>query len=180
MARYEDVPRETLDPEGQATFDMIAATRKTVRGPYAPLMHVPKLARRVAELGSYIRYEGLLAGSERELAICTMGRLAGSAFEWVAHAPIGIQAGTRPEALEIIRTGAPLDGLLPRERLIVEVVRALYHEHTLSEDLFQRARDELGQDHLLELVTLAGYYVMISYLLLTFDVPLPAGSAQPF
>jgi 4-carboxymuconolactone decarboxylase len=138
------------------------------------------LAKGIAELGSYIRFNSLLPGADRELAICAVGRELDSHFEWVAHAPIALREGVRAEALELLRTRGSLDGLTPRERTIVEVVHALYRRHAVSDELFQRARAELGEKPMLELVALTGYYGMISFVLGTYQVPLPDGQPPPF
>lgn len=180
MARYTDYAREALAPTAQAIFDTIAESRANVRGPYTVLMQVPPLAERVAHLGTYLRFGGLLPAVDRELAICVAAREMGSRYEWFAHAPLALRAGARPEAVEAIRAQGPSDSLTRRERLIVDVVLAMYRQRALSDDLFERARSEFGQDHLVELVTLAGYYGMIAFVLLAFEVPLPAGATAAF
>ena len=180
MNRVPEVSRDALTPEGQAVWDSITATRGGVRGPFGVLIRVPTLAQRVADLGTYLRFEGLLSGADRELAILVAARELDSKYEWVGHESIARREGVRPEAIEIVRTQGSLDGLLPRERLIVSVVLALYREHALSDALFTSARDELGEDQLVELVTLAGNYCMIAFGLLAFEVPLGDGVAEPF
>src|SRR5262249_28369750 len=82
----------------------------------------------------------------------------------------------RPEAIEAVRANGPLDALTPRERLVVEVVRSLYRTRSLPGDLYARATAELETPQLVELVTLAGYYGMIAFVLLSFEVDLPAGA----
>ena len=72
------------------------------------------------------------------------------------------------------------DALTPRERLIVEVVRSLHRTRSLADDLYARATAELETPRLVELVTLAGYYGMIAFVLLAFEVDLPAGTEPPF
>src|SRR4051812_1757166 len=109
MPRYSNISRDALDAEGQVIYDEIAASRGTVRGPFVPLIQVPKLAKQVGDLGAYLRFGGQLPGADRELAICTVGRELGAHYEWYAHAPLAIKEGARPEAIEIIRAQAPLD-----------------------------------------------------------------------
>lgn len=48
MSRLPTVSRDALAPEDQAVCDRIAAVRTSVRGPFGALIHVPKLADRVA------------------------------------------------------------------------------------------------------------------------------------
>jgi 4-carboxymuconolactone decarboxylase len=180
MARWSAVTRETLAAEGQAAWDHIASTRGGVSGPYQVLIQVPPLAARVADLGTYLRFEGLLPGAERELAILTTAREFGSRFEWVGHEAIARREGTRHEAIEVVRVEGPTDGLTERERLIVDLVRALHREHRIPDPLFAAAREALGQAQLVELVGLAGYYGMIALALVGFEVEPSGAGPAPF
>lgn len=176
--RTPELRREGLTPAGQAAWDRIVGTRGAVRGPYQVLLQVPELADRVAHLGTYLRFEGLLDGAERELAILTVARELGSRYEWVGHEAIARNAGTRSEAIEVARALGSTEGLTERERLVMDVVRALYRQRRIPDELFAQARDALGPERLVELVGLAGYYGMIGFALIGFEVE-PDGPA-PF
>jgi hypothetical protein len=52
--------------------------------------------------------------------------------------------------------------------------------HSIHDDLYNSASTELGVAHLVELVTLIGFYIMIAVLFLGFEADLPEGAAQPF
>src|SRR5207248_106787 len=125
-----------------------------------------------------LRFEGTLSGADRELAILAVGREMGARYEWAAHEPIARREGVRPEAIEAVLTHGSLEGLSEREWLIVEVARGLLRHHAISDDLFAAAREALGQQGLVELVALVGYYGMIAMALVGFGVE-PEGEA-PF
>lgn len=180
MTRLARLDRQTLSPEAQRVWDKIAGRRGDVRGPYAILMHTPDLAEKVAELGERLRFRGDLPGRDRELAILSVARRLGAAFEWVMHEPFAEREGVPPETIEVVRSEGTPDRLSARERVIVEVARSLCKSHSVPDDLYEKAKDELGTDHLVELVTLVGFYIMIAVLLLGFKVDLPEGAAQPF
>src|SRR5687767_1987670 len=163
MERAPAVTRDALSSEGQAAWDAIAGSRGGVSGPYQVLIQVPVLAERVAHLGTYLRFEGLLGGPDRELAILCVARHVGSNYEWAAHERIARQVGTRPEAIDEVQANGTGDRLTERERLIVDVARMLLREHAIPDELFARARDALGQARLVELVGLVGYYTMIAF-----------------
>ncbi len=180
MARLPDVQRDTLSPEGQTAYDRIASSRGSVRGPFAIMLHHPALAERVGEVGELLRFHSVLPGADRELAILAAGREVEAPFEWAAHEPIGLREGTRPEAIEVLRHHRPTTDLTPREALIIDVVRALYRDHLLPDELYSRAEAEFGRQALVELVVLAGYYGMIGFVLNAFDADLPAGVTPAF
>ncbi|MDP8921949.1 MAG: carboxymuconolactone decarboxylase family protein [Chloroflexota bacterium] len=180
MARIPSLTRDGLDPDAQAVWDQVVGSRGSVRGPMALLMHHPALAGHVAELGSQLRFRGVLGGADRELAILAAGREVEAVYEWAAHEPLGLQEGVRPEAIEILRHQRPTAELLPREALIVDTVRALYRDHRISDELYARAEAELGRQALVELVVLAGYYGLIGFVLNAFEAELPAGATPAF
>lgn len=180
MARLPSPRREQLSPDAQAIWDQIAASRGSVRGPSAFLMHHPALAQRVSEVGALLRFGGNLSAHDRELAILTAGREVEAAYEWVAHEPLGLEAGVRPAAIEVLRHQRPTTELLPRERLIIDSVRALFREHGLPDGLYQQLEREYSRDQLVELVVLAGYYGLIGFVLNAFGAEIPADARSPF
>ncbi|HEX4811888.1 MAG TPA: hypothetical protein VFV66_03950, partial [Nonomuraea sp.] len=82
------------------------------------------------------------------------------------------------EAIEALRNQRDTAGLPEREALIIDVVRALYRDHKLSDDLYARADATLGRQGLVEMIVLAGYYGLVGFVLNAFEVDLPEG-AQP-
>ena len=183
MTRIPEPTRAELPQRAQAVYDRIAKTRGQTRGPYGVLLSHPSmapLAEAVAALGEQLRFRSLLPGADRELAILTAGREHEALYEWAAHEPIAHREGTRPEAIAAVRDGGPIDGLRPREAVIVDTVQTLLREHRLTDEQFARADTELGRAALIEVVTLAGYYGMIAGILNAFEVDLPPGAIPAF
>ena len=73
MARLP-YPLDTLSVDAKRIYEHIAAKRGAVRGPFAPLMHHPALAEKVADVGEYLRFGSTLPGDIRELAILITAR----------------------------------------------------------------------------------------------------------
>ena len=180
MARLPNPQREDLSAEWQQTWDQIWQTRSPGQGPQSVLMHVPPLAVRVAQQGDYLRFHGLLPAADRELAMLATGREVEARFEWQAHEPLARKEGVRPEAIEAVRSKGSVEGLTPHERVIVEVVRSLYRQRRIPDELFQRALAELGKERLVELVALAGHYGLLGFILNGFEVDLPPNTAPTF
>lgn len=180
MARLPARTREELTPEEQGVWDRVAGSRGSVRGPFGIMIHNPPICDRVAELGAQLRFRSSLSGADKELAILTAGREVEAGYEWVAHEPLGLKEGTRPEAIEVLRHQRSTEGLEPREALIIDTVRTIHREHRLSDEHYARAEAEFGRAGLVELVVLAGYYGLIGYVLNVFEADLPPGAKQPF
>jgi 4-carboxymuconolactone decarboxylase len=180
MARLPNPEQQDMAPEAQAIWSRIAASRGAVRGPFAVLLQVPELADRVAEIGDYLRFHGLFDGADRELAILAAAREVEARYEWQAHAPIARKEGAREESISAVREKGPTDSLNLRERNIIEIVRALNRDNAIPDGLFQQALADLGEERLVELVALAGYYRLIGFVLNGFEVDLPENAGPTF
>lgn len=162
--------RETVADEHRDHFDSIEASRGSVRGPFAILMHSPELAGRTAHLGSYIRFEGEIPDVEREIAILTTARAFDCAYEWAGHVPIAEDVGVREEVLEVIAEETSTDGLDENERIVIEYARELHDDRRISAETFEAALDRFGVSGVVELTATCGYYAMNACTLNAFEV----------
>ena len=76
-----------------------------------------------------------------------------------------------------MRVNGTLERLTARERLLVEIVRALLRTHELPEALYTQALAELGRQQLIEAIALAGHYSLIGLTVNAFDVAPPDNSS---
>jgi 4-carboxymuconolactone decarboxylase len=83
-------------------------------------------------------------------------------------------------AVEAIRLGADPNFTDPADRASHRVARELLLEHRLSDATFTDAKSRFGEAALIELVTIVGYYCMISLTLNAFDVSLTSRMTDPF
>src|SRR6266545_1903517 len=175
MARLPDI-LGSLGPDAQKVHDRISAKRGRVGGPYAPLMHHPPLAERMADLGEYLRFGGTLPGDIRELAILVTARSVKQAYEWFAHAKIGKKEGLPDDVIERVRTRGDLSTLPARYAGPVRLVQYVLAYESIPQALHEQVQRELGINGVMELVVLAGQYRLIAGVLFAFDTPLPDGT----
>ena len=175
MARIPPVTREQLAPEDRPYFDEIAGSRGSVRGPYAALMHVPKLAARIGATGAYVRFEANLPDALREVAILATAREIRAQYEFSAHADPAREAGVSEEAVRAIAQGTAPQGLSGDQELVVRYVQELLRDRKVSDTTFDAVRDLLGVKGTVELTALIGHYMVISQVLTAFEVELGPG-----
>ena len=91
---------------------------------------------------------------------------------------IGYMLGTVPGASKFFPGGviAYTGGL---KQKILGVSDELYDTYALSDDTHDRAAELLGQQALIELVTIAGFYSMIALTLNAFEAPTSEGGPPP-
>jgi 4-carboxymuconolactone decarboxylase len=166
--------KDDLAVEHRAVWDAIAESRGHVAGPFAALLHSPEVARRIADVGAYVRFESVLSPVQRELAILATARALDCRYEWAAHAPLARKAGVRGEAITAIRDRTAPAGLTADEAVIVSYVTALHREHRVADATFAGARQRLGGvGPVVELTATAGYYAMLAGVLNAFAVEPP-------
>lgn len=171
--RAQMLERTELPPNARTTYDRLIATRGKVGGPFVPLMYSPDLAGRIADVGTYIRFESPLPAVTRSLAGLTVARHFDCEYEFAGVADTARKAGLRDEVIYAIRDRASLKGLEPNQELIVDFSCELLQQHRVSDATFERVLGALGQAGVAELVATLGYYMLIAATLNAFGVPPP-------
>jgi 4-carboxymuconolactone decarboxylase len=165
-------PLHAMDPAQRAAAQaLIDGPRKAVYGPFVPLMRVPGLLERVASLGEALRFGGTLDPRVRELVTCAAAAQVGNQFEWVMHQPLALAAGVAGPALEAIRLGRRPDGLAADEQVALDLATELMQRHGVSEPLWQAACARFSEAGAVELTTLVGYFVMVSWVMNAAHTP---------
>ena len=181
MSRLEDIDPSALTPEQRRVHDAILASpRGIVEGPLRVWLNSPGLADKAQALGAFCRYGTSLTPRLSELAIITTGAHWRAGFEWAVHAPIALAAGLDAGVVEAIRLGREPDLAAPAERAVYLFSSELLRAKRVCEATYRFARDTLGEVALVDLVGILGYYGFISMTINAFEVPLPAGTPDPF
>jgi 4-carboxymuconolactone decarboxylase len=169
-------PPATLDhAQQQAADELTNGPRRGVYGPFRPLLHRPPLLRAVAGVGECLRYQGTLDAVLREWTICVVARELANVFEWEMHRPLAEAAGVPGAALRALEAGEPAPaGLAADLTLARTVVKELVRDHRVSEQTYSQALARWGEATLVELLTLVGYFSMVSWLMNVARTPGPA------
>jgi len=174
-------PMESMTPEQKAAAQaLIDGPRKGVYGPFLPLMRSPVLLDRVARVGEYLRFESVLDARIRELVTAAAARHVGNQFEWHMHAPLAVKAGVDAGAIDALRQGArPASGLKEDEALALDFALELLRTNGSSEPTYERAVRSFGENGVVELTTLIGYFVMVNWLMNVAHTPAMASAGAP-
>jgi 4-carboxymuconolactone decarboxylase len=186
VSRLRDVRRDELDPAGQDVWDKVVGTRSeqlvsddgALVGPFNAFVHAPDVGRRLASLGAVLRFGTSIERRLTEVAIITVGARWKAEFEWWAHARMAREHGVPDAVVDAIGRGEDPPFAADDERTVYAVARELTDSGQVSQHGYDAGRDLLGETGMVELVSLCGYYTLISYLLNAFAVPIPPG-AQP-
>jgi 4-carboxymuconolactone decarboxylase len=157
----------------------LGGPRKGVYGPFLPLLRSPLLLDRIAKTGEYLRFESVLDARIRELATCAVARHVSNQFEWTMHAPLAVKAGVAAATVEALRVGARPKVLPPDEEAALDFTRELLQTHGVSDPAYAAALQAFGEQGVVELATLVGYFAMVSWLMNVARTPVQAAAAGP-
>lgn len=148
-------------------------------GPFAIWLHAPEFGQYAQALGGYSRLKTAIPPRLSEFAIICTGQMWRSHYEWAVHAPIAEKAGVKAKTIADIRAGRTPKTAAKDERAIFDFVRELYKTKRVSDRTYARVHKFLGDEGMVELVGILGYYVLISMSLNVFRM-LPEGDKLPF
>ena len=161
-------------------LDSLLDERGGLTGPFNAWVHRPDLGIVVQSLGERLRFHGTLPGAAREIAILTVGAKWMAEYEWWAHCKVGRREGVSDETIDAIHRGERPRLSDPVDQAAHDFTAALLETGRVDPELYDAARTQLGDGGLVELVTLVGYYTLVSFALNAFEVPLPAGEPHAF
>jgi 4-carboxymuconolactone decarboxylase len=155
IERREDAASSQLD-----AFDHIAASRGRMIRPFAAMLHRPEIARAAADLGAVIRFRSTMSDHDRELVICTTAVERDCPFEWESHSPIARSAGVSESTLASIRGQSEVSDV--EDRVLVDFTRESTRTGRVSDAAFAAAHARLGEEGVVELAAVIGYYSMLA------------------
>lgn len=186
MSRLPELRRDQLNAGAQSVWDAIVGTRGGrletpeggLSGPFNAFVHAPDVGRGLTDLGATLRFGTSIERRLSELAIITVGAHWHAEFEWWAHARMARERGVPHAVVDAIGRGEEPPFEAEDERVVYAVARSLVQAGRLDQASYDAGHALLGDTGMVELVSLCGYYTLISFLLNAFAVPVPAGN-QP-
>lgn len=179
MTRINAVPAENMSDEQRRMFDRVSARFGRVRGPFEVMVHAPEVGELVTGMVEHFMADTRIPKKLKELAIITVARQYTAQYEWFVHAPHAIKAGIDEAVVEAIRLRRRPDFTDPEEELVHDMANEIVEHRVLGDDNYARAVAALGEDAVVELVVLIGFYHAISVLLVSYQVDIPEGGAKP-
>jgi len=194
MGRLKALPPSRLDAEQRALFDAITTSKRSqgrpledflledggLRGPFNAWLHAPKIGQPAQRLGEAVRYESRLPPRLRELAILTVSARWRADYEWWAHSRIARSVGLGDETITALKSEELPSAAEPEELAVHRLAIELMDNHRVNDEVYREAVARLGEPGVVELITLLGYYTLVSMILNTFQVAIPEGETPPF
>jgi 4-carboxymuconolactone decarboxylase len=178
--RFSVLTMEQLDArQKQVAERVMNVSSAGLAGPYAMLLRSPDLLERYLGMTDYLRFNTSLPLHLNEMAILMEARMWDAQYEWWAHYPIALKAGLRQSIADDIRDGRRPTGLAPDEEVVYDVVVELLRDRDLTDETFARAKAILGEQPLIDLVAVTGFYVMVSTVIHAGRIEIPNDDPPP-
>ena len=152
------------------------AVQKILRGgPFNAWMRSPDLGNRLQNVGAYIRYETSLPHRLNEFAILITARAWTSQYEWYAHYPLAMKAGLDAKIAEELALGKRPAAMKDDEAAVYDFCTELHRTHQVGDAAFNRALALFGEQGVVDLIGVSGYYIAVSMTLNVAQVMPPDG-----
>lgn len=179
-ARLPAVKREDLDARGKEIYDSLTSPgngyENGLRGPLGMWMYSPEMAIGAWQLRQRVRYGTAKDQRLTELAIISTAREISNQYEYSAHEPLGRVAGLEQEIMDFVKYRRPMSeaggipGMGELEQTIIQFAREVISEPRVSSQTFANAVELLGEEGVMDLTGLIGYYSFVAMTLKAFDV----------
>jgi 4-carboxymuconolactone decarboxylase len=182
--RLPAIPDDELTSEQRALIDAIRSGPRgratEMRGPFAVFLHAPAYGELAQRLGGFCRLKTQVPPRLSEFAILLTAKRWRAQYEWHAHVPHAERAGVTPQTIKALHAGRAPKSAPADERIVHDFVKELYGRKRVSDKTYARLHAVLGDQGIIELVGILGYYAMIAMLLDAFRMPVPPGAPIPF
>ena len=162
-------------PRGQCgARRLIQRDDGSLTGPFDAWLRSPVLGEHLERVGMALRTDTVLPAAARETAVLVVARAWSADFEWWVHGLVARREGVSEAAIEAIGQGRRPAFEDPACQAAHDVAHELVERRRLAASTLERACEALGERALVELVTLVGFYQLVSGILESFDPPGPS------
>lgn len=178
--RFPELKPDQMTPAQRAVADaIVSGPRGSIRGPFNAWLRSPELADRLQKVGEHIRFKSSLPPRLNEFAILITARHWNAKFEWYAHYPLAIRAGLKPQIAADLALGKRPAGMADDEAAVYDFCTELRRDRRVTDATFARVQKLLGDQGVVDLIGVNGYYDLVSMTLNVAEVPAPADAVAP-
>ncbi len=175
QTRFPELTPDQMNADQKAMYDAIlAGPRHSTQGPFNAWLRSPQLGDRLQRVGEYLRFDTTLPHKLNEFAILITAVEWKAGFEWYAHYPLAIKAGLEPAVAKDLQEGRRPADMSPDETLVYDFATQLQRQRQVSDAVYAAAVARFGEQGVVDLTALVGYYNLVSMTLNVARVQAPA------
>ena len=187
--RFKRLHTDDMTPDQKHYFDGLMSgpvsgtgSKGVVQGatslgaPFNVLLRSPVLAERLRKVGEYLRFESSIPKRLNEFAILITARTWTAQYEWFAHLRLALKEGLNPALAADLAQGQRPQNMQADEEAVYNFCHELHTTHQVSDAHYKAVHDLFGEQGVVDLMVVSGYYVMVSMVLNVNRTPLPEGA----
>jgi len=170
---------ELTAEQKKAAAEFEAGRGMAVLGPFAVMLRSPEVMLRAKAMGDYLRFRNVLEKRVTELAILMTAREWTQQFEWAYHYGFALEAGLAKDTADAIADGRRPDEMAKDEAVAYDFCLELHRTRRVSDATYARALEAFGEQGIIDLIGVNGYYSFLAMMMNVARTPPPPGKVEP-
>jgi len=150
-----------------------------VHGPMVPLLRSPEIMVAANAMDNYLEFKTVLPKELRELVILIAAREWTQQYVWNSHYTSGIKRGLSPEITKAVAEGRRPTGMSDNEEAVYDFCNELHRNRGVSDATYARVLAKFGEQGIVDMVSVDGYYSFLSMMMNVARTPLAKGATAP-
>jgi 4-carboxymuconolactone decarboxylase len=179
--RMPPVPKDKMTEAQKKALEEVVASRGAggAEGPFVPMLRSPELMNRLQTFGEYVRFHNSIGTKLTEFVILLTARQWTQQYEYDAHQPLALKAGLNQEIISAITEGRRPTGMAADEEIVYDFCSELRQNQGVSDATYARAVGKFGEQGVIDMTGLVGYYTTLAMIMNVARSPLPDGKKPP-
>ena len=178
--RMPPIPADKLtDVQKKAAAEFSEGRGYDLRGPWVPLLRSPDMLLAAKGMSDYLRFKSKIDERIKEMMILIAAREWTQQYVWNSHYPAALKAGLKREVADAIADSRRPASMAEDEEIAYELATEILRFKRVSDPAYQRAVTKFGEQGVIDLVSLVGYYNLLAIVMNTTRTPLRAGTPEP-
>jgi 4-carboxymuconolactone decarboxylase len=177
--RMPPIPADKLTEAQKRAAETFAEGRGyQIRGPFVPLIRSPEVMLRAKAISDYLRFKNTLDQRLVEMLILITAREWTQQYVWNSHYPQALKAGLKREIADAIADGRRPTGMAEDEETAYDLAVEILRLKRVSDASYGRAVDRFGEQGVIDLLGVVGYYNFLAIVMNTTRTALPANAKE--
>jgi 4-carboxymuconolactone decarboxylase len=164
------------EAQKKAIEEFKAARSADISGPFVPLLRSPEVMTRARAMGDYLRFRSSLPPRLSEFVIILTARRWTQQYEWNAHAPLAVKGGLKETIVKAVAEGRRPDGMAEDETIVFSLFDEIQKNQSVSDATYAKALNAIGEQGIIDVMGITGYYTLLAMVMNTARTPLPNGA----
>lgn len=176
--RLPPIPEDRLTDAQKEALAEFSEVRGPLSGPWHAIIRSPGLLNPARAMSDYLRFNSSLPPRLSEFVIIMTAREWSSQYEWNAHHGLAMRGGLSPDIATAVAEGRRPEGMAADEAAVYDFCMELHRNRSVSDATYARALEQVGEQGIVDMIGLSGWYTLVSMVLNTARIPAPENATQ--